>query len=110
MNKTQCDPERQRLINQMAQIINDIDQMFCDAAFWNNETRSRLYPNDPPVNPDPDGFMARVRAGYMKSLEHEASLENAPTVTFPPVTPSKYIALTDTSELRRELRANANER
>jgi hypothetical protein len=102
--------ERQRLINQMAQIINDIDQMFCDAAFWNNETRPRLYPNNAPVDPDPDGFMARVRAGYVKSLEREATLGNAPTISFPPITPSKYIALTDTSKLRKGLRANLENR
>lgn len=103
-----CDPERQRLINQMAQIINDIDQMFCDAAFWNNDTRPRLYPDAAPIDPDPGGFMAKVRAGYIKSLEHEKTLGNAPTITFPPVTPSKYIALSDTSGLRKHLRAAAD--
>ena len=107
---TECDPERQRLINEMARIINDIDQYFCDINFWNTDTRVRLYPDHPPLEADPEGFMMKARNGYRRSLRYEATLGFAPTVTFPPVTPSKYIALTDTSELRRDLRANVEGR
>ena len=102
-DKRQCDPERQRIINDAARIKNDIDQYFCDVDFWNNDTRVRLYPNDAPIEADEDGLMARMRAGMVRTLEHEASLGFHPTVTYPPVTPSKYIALTDTTQLRRKL-------
>lgn len=102
----ECDPERQGLINEMVRIINDIDQYFCDINFWNTDTRVRLYPDAAPIVADRDGELARVREGLRRSLQHEAALGFTPTVTYPPVTPSKYIALTDTSELRCDLRAN----
>lgn len=72
------DAERQRLINETARIIGNINQYFTDVAYWNDNTRLRLYPDDPPIDPDPDGQMARWKRGLEESLKHEALLGHFP--------------------------------
>ena len=70
--------ERQRLINEAARILGNINQIFIDVAYWNNNTRVRLYPNEKPIDPDPDGQLARFKTGFEKMLLREAQLGNFP--------------------------------
>lgn len=73
------DVERQRLINQAANILSNINQLFADADYWNNNTRVRLYPNDEPINIDPDGSMLRWKHGLEAELLAEAKLGHFPS-------------------------------
>lgn len=52
------DAELQRLINEAARILGDINLYLAAVQYWNDNTRVSLYPNDEPINPDPDGQMA----------------------------------------------------
>ncbi len=69
------DAERQRLINEAARIVNNIDQHFIDAEYWND-----LHPDEEPLIADPDGQLAAWRQGLNKMLETEASRGNLPSV------------------------------
>lgn len=68
------DRERQRLINEAARILGNINQYFTDVAYWNDNTRVRLYPDETPINPDPDGQMAQWKRDLEESLKREALL------------------------------------
>lgn len=70
-----CDPDRQRIINDAARILNNIEQGFCDASYWN-----RLHPTQEPVNFDPVGQMRRIKQSVEMMLKREAALGNVPTV------------------------------
>lgn len=75
--------ERQRLINQAARILGEINQYFIDVAYWNNNTRVRLYPDAAPIDPDPTGEMAQWKRGLEAELQHEAKLGNFPNQVAP---------------------------
>lgn len=74
------DRERQRIINQAARILGDINQYFTDVEYWNNSTRPRLYPDAAPIDPDPTGEMQKWKRGLQEELKAEALLGNFPTV------------------------------
>ncbi|MGD9850127.1 MAG: hypothetical protein AB7T38_02550 [Nitrospirales bacterium] len=73
-----CDPERQRIINEAARILAEIRQIFTDTEYWNDHTRPKRYPNDPPINPDPDGTLKDIEAGLVAALRCEAERGNFP--------------------------------
>lgn len=75
-----CDPERQRIINEAARILTEIRQIFIDTQSWNDNARLKLYPDEPPIDPDPDGKMGKLQDGLVAMLQREASLENFPTI------------------------------
>lgn len=66
---TKGEVTKESLIADARRIIKNIDQMFIDVRHWNENTRPRPYPNDPPIDPDPDGQMARMRAAVQKTLD-----------------------------------------
>jgi hypothetical protein len=72
------DAERQRLIDEAARILGNINQYFIDVQSWNENTRVRLYPDAEPIDPDPDGQMAVWKKGLEGMLRREAELGNFP--------------------------------
>lgn len=52
--------ERESLVARAHRIAGEIDQIFLDAAAWNAR-----HP-DEPIDPDPDGQLARVRSAMAK--------------------------------------------
>jgi hypothetical protein len=78
------DAERQRLINEAARILGNINQIYVDAAYWNEHTRARLCPDAKPIDPDPSGEMAAWKRNLEAMLRHEAALGNFPNPAEPP--------------------------
>ena len=76
------DAERQRLVNQAARILGNINQLFTDVDSWNNNARVRLYPDHEPINVDPTGDMAKWKQGLEAELKHEAAMGNFPNYPF----------------------------
>ena len=74
------DAERQRLINEASRILGNINQLFTDAAYWNDNTRVRLYPDQQPIHPDPTGEMAKWKSSLEAMLKREADIGNFPQV------------------------------
>lgn len=72
------DAERQRIINEAARILGEINQHFIDVEYWNTNTRVRLYPSDEPIDPDPTGEMAHWKRSFEALLRNEARLGNFP--------------------------------
>lgn len=55
--------ERQRIIDEGARLLREINQMFLDVAHWN-----QIHPDEVPIDPDPDGRMAKLRHGLETML------------------------------------------
>ena len=73
------DAERQRLIDRGANLLRDINLILEGAASWNENTRPRLYPDEGPIYPDPDGQLAKIKAGLERMLQIEAARGSFPT-------------------------------
>ncbi len=73
------DAQRQHLINDAARILGNINQLYTDAAYWNNSTRVTLYPDAEPIDPDPTGEMAIWKRNLESMLRLEATRGNFPT-------------------------------
>ncbi len=69
------DAERQRLINEAARIVNEIDQQIIDIEYWNE-----CHPDEEPIVADPKGEMVMWREGLQKMLDDEAGRGNVPSV------------------------------
>lgn len=74
------DVMRQKLINDAARILGNINQYYVDVESWNTNTRANLYPDAAPIEPDPTGEMARWKASLTAMLQREATLGHFPTV------------------------------
>jgi hypothetical protein len=70
---------RQSILNRANKIIREIEHIFTDAKHWNENTRPLLYPDAEPINPDPDGKLARCKQGLEEMLRNEARLGNFPS-------------------------------
>ena len=73
--KVFMDTERQRLINEAARIVNEIDQQMIDIEYWNE-----CHPAEESIAADPDGNMTMWRDGLQKMLDVEAGRGNIPSV------------------------------
>lgn len=51
--------ERSEIIKRMIKLNNEIDQIFIDAKYWNDNVRK---PGIEAIDPDPDGQLKRLRA------------------------------------------------
>jgi hypothetical protein len=49
--------ERRRIIGQFHRLRAEIDQIFVDCAYWNDNVRK---PTEEPINPDPFGELRRL--------------------------------------------------
>lgn len=61
-------PTREEILTNAERICAEIDKIFADAEHWNNNVRK---PDEEPINPDPDGRLAKMRAGYGQMLMRE---------------------------------------
>lgn len=82
------DTERQRLINEAARIVNNIEQLFLDTEYWNE-----CHPDNAPLNPDPDGELTQERERLMRMLEIEAARESYPSVVPRKAQRRRYVPL-----------------
>lgn len=57
---------REQLVARMRKLRQDIAAIFDDAAYWN-----RVHPDEEPIDPDPDGLMARIATALDASLAGE---------------------------------------
>jgi hypothetical protein len=65
--------DRTAIINRARVLLADIEQTFADAEHWN-----RVHPYSMPIDPDPDGQLARIKAGLVRMLQAEARLNCGP--------------------------------
>lgn len=56
------------MVARMRKLKAEVDQVFIDAEHW-----SRINPEQEPLNPDPDGSLAIIRANLARSLMREDS-------------------------------------
>lgn len=54
-----------QMIARAERIIEEIDQLFIDVDYWNNYVRK---PPEPPIDPDPDGELKRIRHKVQSDL------------------------------------------
>ncbi len=59
------------IIRRAMKLRVEIEQIFTDAASWNDNARQ---PGDEPIDADPDGKLRRIADGLDRMLEREASL------------------------------------
>ena len=59
---------REQLITRTRKIKSEIEQIFIDAAHWNENVRK---PRQVPIDPDPDGKLALILEGLNKTLKTE---------------------------------------
>ena len=71
------DAERQRIINEAARLVGEINQIFVDVQHWND----RAWDAHGPIDPDPDGQLAAYKLGLDGMLKLEAERGNFPTGT-----------------------------
>lgn len=60
---------REQLIGRAKVLRAEIEQIFTDAASWNENTRK---PDEEPIDPDPDGAMRRIADGLDRMLANES--------------------------------------
>lgn len=72
---TVAEIERQRLVMRAREQLYEIDQLFTDAAAWNDSSRARLEEGADPIDADPDGTMARLRTGLRAFVARESARE-----------------------------------
>ena len=60
--------ERQQFVNRAKTILAEIEQIFIDVEYWNDNIRK---PHEEPIDPDPDGMLGRLKDGLMKFIECE---------------------------------------
>lgn len=97
------DAERQRIINEAARILNDIEQQFIDAEYWN-----RHHPDQEPIDPDPTGELAHWKRGFEGLLKNEARLGNHPSVLPTRARPRRYIPMPLTDETAKWILGDEN--
>jgi hypothetical protein len=51
---------REQILEEADRIRREIEQVFIDTEYWNS-----VHPNEEPINPDPDGMLARIKIGVM---------------------------------------------
>lgn len=61
---------REQIVANVRRSLAEIDQFFIDAEYWNTHSKARLEGCDP-IDPDPDGQLARIRADYRQFLAAE---------------------------------------
>lgn len=71
MNQAMQD-ERQQFVNRAKTILAEIEQIFIDIEYWNDNVRK---PHEEPIDPDPDGMLGRLSDGLRKFIDHEAGLK-----------------------------------
>lgn len=59
---------RTELIARMRHLRREIEQIFDDAAHWNEYTRK---PSEAPIDPDPDGQLRRIADAFDAALAGE---------------------------------------
>jgi hypothetical protein len=59
-------PTRTVIVGRARQLRAEIDQIFKDADYWN-----AAHPNDPPIDPDPDGRLKAIAKGIDTMLAQE---------------------------------------
>ncbi len=62
------EPTRQSLIGRVKKLKAEIEQIFIDAAHWNENVRSA---DESPIDPDPDGQLKKILDGINRTLEKE---------------------------------------
>jgi len=62
---------RRRLINRTKILIDEIDQIFVDADYWNNNIRKE---NEALINPDPQCELKKLKVALHKTLKGEIKL------------------------------------
>jgi hypothetical protein len=82
------DAERQRIINEAARMVNEVEQLFIDMRYW-----SELHPEEEPIDPDPDGRLGRIKRAMESLLRNEARLGNYPSVVPLKARPRRYIPM-----------------
>lgn len=63
---------RKQMIRDARRIRGEIAQIFADAAHWNTCMRK---PDEPPLDPDRDGLLARIAKDLDAFLKREKALE-----------------------------------
>ena len=66
VNKT-----RQQIIQEAMRIKGEIEQIFTDVSYWNQNVRTE---DEAVINPDPDGQLATLLMGLNRMLERELQL------------------------------------
>jgi len=59
--------ERAAILARARKLRADVQQAFDDAAQWNH-----IHPQEQPIDPDPDGQLARIRDGLDRMLGAQA--------------------------------------
>lgn len=77
MNRQESERQRLLLVARARKLRADIEQIFTDAASWNDNSRARKN-GAAPINPDPDGSLRRMAEGLDKTLAAEASRRPRP--------------------------------
>ncbi len=70
MFKAVTNPERARLVARALVERADIEQIFTDIAYWNDNVRK---PREAPIDPDPGGILRRLADGLDRMLADECS-------------------------------------
>ena len=60
-------------MDEVRRIIADINQQFIDAEHWNTSCRKE---GEEPINPDPDGQLARTKERLHGMLANEIRVDN----------------------------------
>lgn len=63
---------RKEIVDEARRIRKEISQIFIDVAHWNNNVRTAF---EQPVDPDPDGQLARIAASIDRTLAIEDERE-----------------------------------
>lgn len=67
---------RQKIINDVRKQLAEVNQLFTDTEYWNENVRK---PHEKRIDPDPDGEMAKIKAGYERCLANEIRISEPKT-------------------------------
>jgi len=70
MALSRAEVERQAFVQRMRELRMDIEQIFIDAASWNENSTARKNGAEA-INPDPDGELRRMADGLDRSIARE---------------------------------------
>lgn len=65
---------RHEIIEKARKNLASINQIFIDAEYWNTHTRPKFGANTPPIDPDPDGMLVKMRADIELMLANEIQI------------------------------------
>ena len=60
--------QRSDLIQRVMTLKDEIDQIFIDTEYWNDNVRMA---DEESIDPDPDGILRMLREGLIKCLKNE---------------------------------------